>query len=133
MINLAIQSCSNAFLHPFCKRPSYNDILDKIYYHGCFIVAHTDEILGCAAFYANDCKSHEAYLTLIAVFPEFQGMQIGSHLLQRFEDIAFLKGFDHTKLEVEKGNIKAIEFYKLHDYQILSYTDHNTMYMTKCL
>lgn len=70
------------------------------------------QLIGFAAFYDNDYESKEAFLSMIAVKNDCRGLGVGSILLQEIFSQIKKKGMKSIKLEVQKGNTKAINFYK---------------------
>lgn len=106
---------------------------NKIYRYGKFIILRTENrVVGFAAFYCNDLKNREAYLSYIAVKPQFSRMGFGKNLLNEVERISFTNGMKSLKLEVFYDN-KAIEFYKKQRFQINGYSKRKTVYMIKLL
>lgn len=89
----------------------YSDLLEKIYNKGIFVSVHKERPVGYCAFYANDIEKHAAYISLIAVDPDYQGMQIGTYLLSSAIDIVRLHNMNTCILEVKKKNLSAIQFY----------------------
>jgi ribosomal protein S18 acetylase RimI-like enzyme len=67
---------------------------------------------GFIAYYDNDSNKETAYLTMIAIDPDIQGMGYGKNLIKlSFENLKN-KGFKKFKLEVLSNNIKAISLYE---------------------
>lgn len=107
-----IRKCDKAFDCPVSERREYSDFLKKIHRLGRFIYAYTSEILGYATLYANDPDTHMAYVSLLAVRPQYQGSHIGSSLLMAAGETAKFYGMESCALEVRKKNTKAIRFYQ---------------------
>ena len=85
----------------------------KLYKNAIVMIAKkSDEAIGFFALYANDYKSKIAYLTQIAILPEYQGCGIGKLLLDECIKNAVNRGMDKIRLEVLDTNIQAISFYQ---------------------
>lgn len=89
-----------------------------------------ERILGFIAFYANDPKKENAFLTMILISTEAQNRGIGKFLLDFSIQQIRKKGFKQYNLEVLKSNTKAISFYRSFDFIITK--ENETFYvMTK--
>lgn len=111
-IDAVIKSCDDAFDDPVCRRATYPVLLEKIHQKGKFAFAYNGTPLGYCAFYANDSNTKNAYISLIAVAPEYQKMHIGAKLLD--ESLATMRayGMKQCLLEVRKSNHNAFQFYQ---------------------
>ena len=85
--------------------------------------------VGIIAFYANDLSSLTAYITLITVNKNSQGKGIGRSLLAKTKSYCVDKNFRRIKLEVNKRNKNAIDFYLKNDFYILSECSERSLYM----
>ena len=76
------------------------------------------EIVAFISYYNNDEHKLDAYMTMILVSKNTQGMGIGKLLLDA--SIADLKksGFNTYSLEVLKENNRAIELYKKYGFKV---------------
>ena len=83
------------------NKPLYEKICRNALF---FIAREKDTICGFCAVYANDHISKEAYITLIAVDPLFQGKGIGRKLINTAIKKSFENGMKICKLEVNKDN-----------------------------
>ncbi len=83
----------------------------------------SSQLIGFAAFYANNTHAKKAYLSMLAVDATKQGRGIGSSLLK--SSIEYLKrtGFYSFDLEVHKMNIHAIKLYENFNFKIFSETE----------
>ena len=129
----AIEQCDKAFQQPIMQRSNYRTLFDKIDANAVFIVAYDEDILGYAAMYCNDLETREAYITLIAVRPEYQGMHIGKNILSTCREIALKYGMTTIKLEVRKDNNKAIAFYLKNGFDYIEQRNEESIYMLKHL
>lgn len=133
-INEIITTCDEAFVNPISKADYYSSLLEKISKYAIVMVAKKDDdLLGYAAFYANDQTSRTAYLTLIGVRPNCQKQGVGKKLLMQAEYISHSKGMVKINLEVKKINSGAIAFYERQGYHYLKECSDDSIYMTKCL
>jgi phenylacetate-CoA ligase len=115
------------------KGKEYRNIMaEKFINHGHIIsIAENEKYLGFAAFYANDKINKTAYLSMIAVHPKYQNKNIGSKLLQRIFNISLDNGMQIIKLEVNKDNTKAINFYIKNGFNIFGDSFEENVYMIK--
>lgn len=74
--------------------------------------------VGIIAAYMNDRNTHVAYVSLLLIAREYQGMKLGGKLLSCMENMAKEKGMERIKLEVMHDNEVGIKFYKSHGYEI---------------
>lgn len=133
-IHEIITKCDEAFVEPISKADYYPALLEKISKFAIVTVAkNDDDLLGYAAFYANDKTTCIAYLTLIGVRPKCQKQGVGKKLLMQVEQISQFKGMARINLEVKKSNDVAIEFYERQGYRYLKDCSNNSIYMTKSL
>lgn len=131
-INSIIRSCDKAFAEPVAEREIYADLLQKIYQNGIFVFAYQDNPIAYCAFYANNMDTKTAYISLIAVNPEYQHLHIGKRLLELCMEIAYERGMRTCSLEVKKNNHSAIRFYQVNGFVFLSERE-NSFLMEKKL
>lgn len=115
-IGSIIKVCDKAFAEPITERTIYIDLLQKIYRNGIFVFAYQKEPIAYCAFYANDADSKSAYISLIAVRPEYQHAHVGKRLLEYCMDLAIDRGMKSCTLEVRKNNDSAIRFYRANGF-----------------
>lgn len=132
-IDCVIRKCDKAFEiavgSPVSKLDIYPDLLDKIYLKGNFLIAYAHDIYGYCAIYANDSDHHEAYISLLAISPEFQEMHIGTRLLNESLKLAEMYGMTACVLEVNKKNRNAIQFYSLNGFAL--YMERENSYLMR--
>ena len=129
-----IKACDTAFEEPVIGSCSFDLLFSKICNYAIFIEAcANDSPLGYAAMYANDIKSRVAYLTLIAVRPDYQNMGIGSALLAKCVCCAKDYNMKLLRLEVRKRNANAISFYKKNGFVIEKECSDISFYMLRKL
>ncbi len=86
--------------------------------------------IGFAAFYHNDSLTRTAYLSMIAIKPEYARRGYGIMLLKYVEGIAEASGMSCLKLEVLRTNLSAQSFYSKLGYNMFKETD-DSVYMEK--
>ncbi len=129
-----IALCDDAFVEPISQLDNFDLMLNKLSDFSVFLAAYIEnEIVGYAAFYANDMENKISYLTLIGIKPKFQSMGIGYQLLNYCEKESINRGMLQMKLEVKKYNENAIRFYQKHGFVYLCEHDENSFYMLKSL
>lgn len=112
-MNLIIGNCDKAFEKPVTERNVYSALLEKIHQKGIFIFAYQGNVsIGYCVLYANNSEARNAYISLIAVRPEYQKLHIGKQLIETCLQIAESYGMQTCSLEVRKNNASAIRFYQ---------------------
>lgn len=82
--------------------------------------------------YANNQKTQEAYISLLEVYQEYQGLHIGKRILKKCELIAKEKQMANIRLEVLKENYRAIKFYEKNGFKkIIENNKDTNMHMLK--
>lgn len=112
--------CDSAFTEKVSQRQAYDELLQKIHRNAVFVYAYQAEPIAYCAFYANDSKSRTAYISLIAVRPEYQRAHVGKRLLRYCMEMAIERGMQSCVLEVRKSNDSAIQFYRRNGFVFLS-------------
>lgn len=109
------------------------ELASKFSKFGNFIVLSDESIAGFIAFYANDRRTFIAYISMLIVKKEYQAKGFGKLLL--FNAIAKCKseGMRIIKLEVNRNNLKAIDFYTKYGFSFLQNTGDETIYMIKSI
>lgn len=129
----AIEICDGAFREPVTKWADFEMRLQKWDTAADFILAYGGETLGYAIVYANDFTSKTAFITMIAVRPEYQGRNIGKDLLLAVQKLAGERGMRELELEVRTDNQKAIGFYEKNGFCRKEKRGKESMYMVKKL
>ncbi len=86
-----------------------------------------DTLVGLCACYMNDYQTQTAYITHIAISPQYRGFGYGKQLLESTISIAKERGFRHLNLEVLKTNTPALRLYLSHHFTIIE--DRRTKYL----
>ena len=85
----------------------------KLFQHGTFKMAICDGVIaGFIGYYVNDKDSKTAFLSTIVISKGFHRRGIGTLLLRDCFSDCRSKGMAFCRLEVEKSNVSAINFYK---------------------
>lgn len=107
---------------------------EKLYSNGK-IWCHYDmgKPVSIIAGYFNDSKTHTAYLSMLAVDPDYRGKKLASSLLSEFEEYASQNRMDIVKLEVRKHNNAAQLLYKKFGYKMIGNASDTSFYMEKIL
>lgn len=100
-------------------------------YGNTYVVKIKDKTVGIIVFYANDLINKTAYITMIAVANEYEGMGIGKELLTLSEFLAVESGMEYIKLEVHKENMRAIRFYEKCGFSYLDVASDMTIFLRK--
>lgn len=108
-----MENCSDSFFDQSkSNNDSVNSMADKFYqYAVVFAAYYNQEAAGFIAFYCNDNVTFQAYLSMIVVSNKYHNLGIGSKLLNKMEQYCTKRGFKNIKLEVNKENFRAIDFY----------------------
>lgn len=129
-IDAVIKHCDGAFEAPVSQRVIYPALLEKLHQKGKCIFAYNGQTLGYCAFYANDSERKNAYISLIAVAPEYQKLHIGTKLLRDSFEMMRACGMNHCLLEVRKDNQNAIRFYKTNHFVMIE--EREESYLMRC-
>ena len=82
-----------------------------------FLVFCEDEnVLGFVAFYNNDPLNKVAFLSMIIVRSFCQGKKLGTHMLKYIIKQCKADGTEFLRLEVNKLNTRAINFYLKYNF-----------------
>lgn len=127
-----IQECDDAFADSVVNRNGFDALADKIRNNGIFLVIRVDnETAGYAALYANDGENKTAYISLICIKRPFQKMHLGKSLIEECCKVAKRSGMTTIRLEVNKKNLHAIQFYQADGFEKEAEDSEATFYMRK--
>jgi len=79
--------------------------------------------VGFIAFYCNDEKTKQAFITLVLIEKNHRGMGLSSILMDGVVKIIKKRGFKSCKLEVKKNNMPAIKLYSKHGFKVIDDLD----------
>lgn len=90
----------------------------KFINNGIVILAQNEigNAMGFLAYYANDNVTKTAFISMIAVLPQYRENHIGSALIDACASDCAKRGMRSLKLEVSTENIVAKQFYKKMDF-----------------
>lgn len=108
---------------------------EKFVANGKFFVLTKDECpKGFIAFYANDTISSVAFISMIAVVPEFRRLSLGSILLEKCYEYSVTCGMKFIRLEVAKNNFVARSFYLKNGFNFeRECSTHSDFYIRKLI
>lgn len=93
--------------------PDVKNYVNKIWTKSKIVsILNGGDLQGFISYYANDNANEQAFLTMIALDPRFQGAGLGKILIQASIKDLKAKGFRYYKLKVEKSNKKARRLYE---------------------
>lgn len=99
------------------EMPSVCEKLTK--YGNILFMKHQDNVIGFAAFYANNHTTGIAYLSLIAITETYQKKGLGRMLLDRVCEYSLHEGMKKLQLKVRKDNLSALKFYESYGFRAL--------------
>jgi len=133
---IAMQECDYAFQKSIVNSLDFDAMWEKISKNAIFLVAQNEklETVGYAALYANNTKTHQAYISLLCVKKEAQNNHVGQSLINECIEKALCNKMNSIKLEVLTNNYKAIAFYRHNGFEIYDINqEKNSYYMLKNL
>jgi ribosomal-protein-alanine N-acetyltransferase len=96
-----------------------DEYVDKISNHSTILpFIEEGRLQGFISYYNNDPDKENAFLTLIAIHPDFQGKGLGKKLLSFSIADLEQKKFKNYSLEVLKDNTIAIALYESFGFKI---------------
>lgn len=105
------------FIESVVARANFVKTLNKILDKAFVIVAIMENgIVGFSTFYINDFEDKTVYISLFAVRQKYQGMHLGSMMMDYIKSMSVLNNFEKIRLEVDNVNINGIEFYKKNSF-----------------
>lgn len=109
-----------------------HEYINKIEKNSTIISISKNKILRAfIAYYDNDPDCDLAFLTMLAVESSSRKMGYGKSLLEISIKEIEKKGFNRYGLEVNKNNIKAIQFYEKYGFIYLEDRKKDFLYMEK--
>lgn len=105
---------------PLSARVSIDQFIEKLKKLATVLTLRVNfQIAGACFFYLYDADSDTAFITYIAVLPEFWGKGYAKKLLQQTMEMAIAKNKTRIRLEVARENQRAINFYTRHGFEIV--------------
>lgn len=97
-----------------------NNLFEKFRQHAIFRVLQDDDRnLGFYSLYANDLSTKKAFLSMIVVKNDVQGLGYGKQLLLDCFEQSKLKKMCSLRLEVNKHNKRGNDFYRKNGFTIV--------------
>lgn len=116
-----LASVDEEFHPPLSCRVNLEGYSEKLATHAInFFLCDNGRDIGHVAFYCNNSECNSAFISSIAVIPEFHGSGAASHLLQMVLHRCRERGIGVLRLEVDAENAKAICFYRKHGFRASS-------------
>lgn len=98
----------------------------KFYSYGkVFALYEDDTLVGFAAFYDNNAIQKVAYLSMIAVKAGYRRKGIGKIILNYVVQYAVESGMRILRLEVNKSNLNARNFYYSYGFQLFEENENS--------
>lgn len=95
------------------------ELADKFSKYALFLLLmDKKKNVGFSAFYCNDMKGRNAFLSMIVISDEYQHKGLGKVLLEKVCDESLSRGMSMLNLQVDKDNSNAIAFYKKHGFDL---------------
>lgn len=108
-----MMSCSSSLFNQTLNNKSFlSDLAEKFYNNAHVIkICYDDDLVGFSAYYCNDFKGKNAFLSMIIILKKYQSIGAGSALLEYTIEDCKNAGMKNLILEVDKKNESAIKFY----------------------
>ena len=118
-IHVHLQKCDADFVPRLSSRIDLKAYAKKIFEKSTRLEAWAgQELIGLIAVYLTNKEAGEGFITNVSVLSAYAGKKVASQLLQNCIEAAKREGFLKLILEVNKGNERAINFYKKHNFEI---------------
>jgi len=93
-----------------------------------FIIIDNNCDIGILSIYCNNLLNKKAFITTLGIATNYKGQGIAKKLLLFVIEYVKLNKFEKIALEVNKNNIKAINFYKKSGFSIVT-ENKNSLFM----
>jgi 2-polyprenyl-3-methyl-5-hydroxy-6-metoxy-1,4-benzoquinol methylase len=121
-INLHLTKCKDLFIPSLDSYVNINEYSKKLYNNSVRFEAYIeDELVGLIAVYDNK-KENFSFITNVSVFTEVRNLGVANHLINLCKKETKNKTI---KLEVNKDNLRAINFYKKHNFNQIGINNNN--------
>lgn len=91
-----------------------------------------ENLIAIIVCYANNFKTKEAFITMVAVKLEYQKKHLATMLFQNCIEDLKNKGFKKISLEVHCENLKAIKLYEKFNFKII-HLKEKMLYMQRSI
>lgn len=127
-----LKCCSSSLFNKTLNNESILIELAKKFSISAHVVqmCNDNKLVGFAAYYCNDFKNKNAFLSMIIVLKEYQSMGAGGILLKHIIEECKSEGMENLLLEVDKKNEFAIKFYLKKGFVFLEKETENSRFMS---
>lgn len=131
-IQLILHRCASSFFNQSLNAESILQCLSEKFYKNAQVVqiCNDNNLVGFAAYYCNDFKDKNAFLSMIIILKEYQSMGAGGILLKHIIEDCKSAGMENLLLEVDKKNEFAIKFYLKKGFVFLEKETENSRFMS---
>ncbi len=84
-----------------------------------FVIGDEEKTYGFCACYMNDVENKVAFISMFATLPTYRGSGIGSQMMQFVAKSANQSGMQKIRLQVDKENYIALNFYRKNNFEIV--------------
>lgn len=128
-----ILECSDSLYDQVFNNRQHLFVLSKKYSENAFfyVLSIGTNTAGIISFYANDNQKKIGYLSMVVVKKEYQGLRLGSILLDVALSICKIQGMSTLRLEVNIDNNKALSFYDRKGFETFEKTKKGTLILSK--
>jgi len=113
---LHLNLCNDAFIPKLDSRVNIEEYATKIsQYAITFEAWNNQQLIGLIATYFNQ-ENHFGFITNVSVLKENMGTGVASELIEMCIQYASINNYEEIKLEVNKDNTPAINFYKKYNF-----------------
>lgn len=113
---LHLNLCNDEFIPKLDSRINIEEYATKIsQYAITFEAWNNQQLIGLIATYFNQVN-HFGFITNVSVLKENMGTGIASELIEMCIQYASINNYEEIKLEVNKDNTPAINFYKKYNF-----------------
>lgn len=113
-----LMSCDKDFITDLQSKVDIEEYADKIVKNATTIEGwENDKLVGLIAIYLNNEQTKAGFITNVSVLPSYKGTGLAKELLKRCVQKAKDSYFNSILLEVNKDNMRAINFYKKNKFE----------------
>lgn len=113
---LHLNLCNDEFIPKLDSRVNIEEYATKIsQYAITFEAWNNQQLIGLIATYFNQ-ENHFGFITNVSVLKENMGTGVASKLIEMCIQYASINNYEEIKLEVNKDNTPAINFYKKYNF-----------------
>lgn len=127
-----LMSCSSSLFNQKLNNKSFLSDLAKKFYNNAHVIkiCYDNDLVGFSAYYCNDLKAQNAFLSMIVILKKYQSMGAGSALLEYTIEDCKNAGMKNLILEVDKKNETAIKFYLKKRFIFVNKETESSLFMS---